>query len=104
MEQPKGFFIETYENVNDNKQIGYFNDIIELILQNGYVIKKMGKNEITKKYVWEFIKADKVMTENYIPMEWSKIPIKDEKYHTKADEENERAFCGESKNKWRKSI
>ena len=49
MKKPTKFFLETYEDYKDAKQIDYYLDLVNLILDNGYVINKQGVNNITKK-------------------------------------------------------
>ena len=57
MEKPLRFFIETYENYTDEKQLVAHRPIIQLILQNGYIIRNEGLSHDKKKYFWEFIQA-----------------------------------------------
>ena len=57
MEKPLRFFIETYENYTDEKQLVAHRPIIQLILQNGYMIRNEGLSHDKKKYFWEFIQA-----------------------------------------------
>ncbi len=55
MEKPNIFFIETYEDYTDEKQLLAHNPIIEIILQNGYVIESQGLTHDKKKYHWKFV-------------------------------------------------
>ena len=55
MEKPLIFFMETYENFKDQKQLLPFRNIIPIILQNGYVIEEEGISHDKKKYYWKFV-------------------------------------------------
>jgi len=75
MEKPDYFFMESYEDFKDYKQISYYEQLIKLITDNGYEIEKQGVN-INKKYYWKFVNKvileteeykDKIKNEDFIP-------------------------------------
>ena len=80
MEKPLRFFIETYEDYKNEKLLIPYRNMIKVVLENGYMLKKEGLAHDKKKYFWEFIQATKqTLPEGYEPMDLSKI-VKDEAY------------------------
>lgn len=58
MELPEKFFMETFEDHVDRKQIDYYDNLVKIITNNGYVIKSQGVNPVTKKYAWQFLREN----------------------------------------------
>lgn len=64
MEKPTIFFMETYEVYRDSKQISYYDNLVKLILENGYAIVDEGVGKIEKKYYWKFVNKN---TPGFLP-------------------------------------
>ena len=54
MEKPKEFVMETFENHTDTKQLDYYNNLVDIIIKNGYALLKHGVSH-NKKYFWQFV-------------------------------------------------
>lgn len=94
METPEKFFMETFEDHADRKQIDYYYNLVEIILNNGYFLEKEGINPMSKKYFWKFFRKDlnKPLSEATIK-HWENFndthSIRDEEYWKKHDAEVE---------------
>ena len=81
MEKPNIFFMETYEDYTEEKQLLPYNSIIDIILQNGYVMESKGLSHDKKKYHWKFVqKTKQQIKESKESDEWYKNFKKDDKY------------------------
>ena len=81
MEKPNIFFMETYEDYTEEKQLLPYNSIIDIILQNGYVMESKGLSHDKKKYHWKFVqKTKQQLKESKESDELYKNFKKDDKY------------------------
>ena len=90
MEKPNIFFMETYENYVDEKQLLPFRNIIPIILENGYVIEQEGYSHDKRKYQWKFVqKTEQQIKESKADgfSEFIKTFKKDDAYWKKFNEE-----------------
>ena len=58
MEKPDIFFIELYEDL-EGESLKRIENIIELILKNGYNIDEQGINKLTGRKFWKFVEKTK---------------------------------------------
>ena len=94
METPEKFIMETFEDHTDRKQIDYYDNLVKIILENGYVIKSQGINSVTKKYAWKFIRENTLTPLSEATIKhWENFndthSIRDEEYWKKHDAEVE---------------
>ncbi len=95
METPDKFFMETFEDHKNIKQKEYYDNLVAIIMNHGYVIEKQGVNPVTKKYAWKFLKRNSLpplteeekIQDNLI---FNKQRIKDEEYWKRHDAEAEK--------------
>ena len=90
MEKPLIFFMETYENYKDQKQLLPFRNIIHIILENGYVIEQERYSHDKRKYQWKFVqKTEQQIKESKADgfSEFIKTFKKDDAYWKKFNEE-----------------
>ena len=89
VEKPESFFMVTFEDYKDEKQISYYLDLVRIIQNNGYVMKNQGTSP-ENRYFWEF--ANKSILENYYSKEENKKwinftpPPRDAEYWKNQDE------------------
>ena len=81
MEKPIEFYIETYEDYKNEKLLLPYNKIIDLILQNGYMLESKGLTHDKKKYYWKFVqKTKQQLKESKEFDDWYKNFKKDDEY------------------------
>ena len=81
MEKPIEFYIETYEDYVNEKLLLPYNKIIDLILQNGYMLESKGLTHDKKKYYWKFVQSTKQqIKESKEFNDWYKNFKKDDEY------------------------
>lgn len=104
MKLPEKFFMETFEDHTDRKQIDYYDNLVKIITDNGYVIKSQGVNPVTKKYVWQFLRENMLAPlSEETQKHWDKFDInnikKDEVYWEKHDARAEEIILEHGKKK-----
>ena len=81
MEKPIEFYIETHEDYKNEKLLLPYNKIIDLILQNGYMLESKGLTHDKKKYYWKFVqKTKQQLKESKEFKKWYKNFKKDDEY------------------------
>lgn len=99
METPDKFFMETFEDHTDRKQVDYYDNLVKIITENGYVIESQGVNPITKKYFWQFLnKKSLSQISESAEKHWKNFDvhstIRDKQYWKKHDENVEETMKG----------
>lgn len=99
METPQTFFMETFEDHSNRKQLDYYYNLVRVIMDNGYMLAKEGVNPLTKKYFWKFVNENTLspLTEEMQRQEDNfnnRTGIKDEEYWKRHDERAEEIIKG----------
>lgn len=54
IKSPPSFIMKTYDDSSGEKQISFFNNLVDVILKNGYMLQANGVDKEDNKYFWKF--------------------------------------------------
>jgi len=87
MKKPDVFFIVTYDEYKDQKQITWHQPIINLIIENGYNMVKQGIDP-ENKYYWKFVNRNNKQALKEHDEDEIKFKPRDEKWHEEMKKES----------------